>query len=95
MRVRPYYCYQAQLLEGTSHFRVPIERGIELFRARCAAAPAASPSPSFVLDTPYGKVPARSPATLRGRDGDDVRRRVLGWAHLARAQSPSTESPID
>ena len=26
MRVRPYYCYQAQLLEGTAHFRVPIER---------------------------------------------------------------------
>ena len=33
MRVRPYYCYQAQLLEGTAHFRVPIERGIEIFRA--------------------------------------------------------------
>ena len=32
MRVRPYYCYQAQLLEGTAHFRVPIEDGIELFR---------------------------------------------------------------
>ena len=29
MRVRPYYCYQAQLLEGTAHFRVPIEKGIE------------------------------------------------------------------
>jgi lysine 2,3-aminomutase len=27
MRVRPYYCYQAQLLEGTAHFRVPIETG--------------------------------------------------------------------
>jgi lysine 2,3-aminomutase len=24
MRVRPYYCYQAQLLEGTGHFRVPV-----------------------------------------------------------------------
>ena len=33
MRVRPYYVYQAQLLEGTEHFRVPIEDGIELFRS--------------------------------------------------------------
>ena len=24
------YCYQAQLLEGTAHFRVPIEDGIAL-----------------------------------------------------------------
>ena len=32
MRVRPYYCYQAQLLEGTAHFRTPIEKGIEIFR---------------------------------------------------------------
>jgi L-lysine 2,3-aminomutase len=32
MRVRPYYCYQAQFLEGTGHFRVPVERGLEIFR---------------------------------------------------------------
>jgi len=70
MRVRPYYCYQAQLLEGTAHFRVPIERGIEIFRA-LRGRTSGFAIPQYVLDTPYGKVPLTHPY-LRGRDGDDV-----------------------
>jgi lysine 2,3-aminomutase len=70
MRVRPYYCYQAQLLEGTAHFRVPIERGIEIFRA-LRGRTSGFAIPQYVLDTPYGKVPLSYPY-LRGRDGDDV-----------------------
>jgi len=70
MRVRPYYCYQAQLLEGTAHFRVPIERGVELFRA-LRGRTSGFAIPQYVLDTPYGKVPLSHPY-LRGRDGDDV-----------------------
>jgi lysine 2,3-aminomutase len=70
MRVRPYYCYQAQLLEGTAHFRVPIERGIELFRA-LRGRTSGFAIPLYVLDTPYGKVPLAHPY-VRGRDGDDV-----------------------
>ncbi len=70
MRVRPYYCYQAQLLEGTAHFRVPIERGVELFRA-LRGRTSGFAIPLYVLDTPYGKVPL-SHAYLRGRDGDDI-----------------------
>lgn len=70
MRVRPYYCYQAQLLEGTAHFRVPIERGIELFEA-LRGRTSGFAIPLYVLDTPHGKVPlARS--RVRGRDGDFV-----------------------
>ncbi len=70
MRVRPYYCYQAQLLEGTAHFRVPIERGIELFRA-LRGRTSGFAIPQYVLDTPYGKVPLTYPY-LRGREGDDI-----------------------
>ena len=70
MRVRPYYCYQAQLLEGTAEFRVPIERGVELFRA-LRGRTSGFAIPLYVLDTPYGKVPL-SHAYLRGRDGDHV-----------------------
>jgi lysine 2,3-aminomutase len=55
MRVRPYYCYQAQLLEGTAHFRVPIERGIEIQGAEGPNERVRDPT--YVLDTPYGKVP--------------------------------------
>ncbi|HET6304215.1 MAG TPA: KamA family radical SAM protein [Myxococcota bacterium] len=70
MRVRPYYCYQAQLLEGTEHFRVPIERGIELFR-RLRGRTSGFAIPLYVLDTPYGKVPLAHPH-VRGREGDFV-----------------------
>jgi lysine 2,3-aminomutase len=70
MRVRPYYCYQAQLLEGTAHFRAPIERGIELFRA-LRGRTSGFAIPQYVLDTPHGKVPLAHP-WVRGRDGDHV-----------------------
>jgi lysine 2,3-aminomutase len=70
MRVRPYYCYQAQLLEGTAHFRVPIERGIEIFRA-LRGRTSGFAIPQYVLDTPHGKVPISHPFWL-GRDGDDA-----------------------
>jgi len=70
LRVRPYYCYQAQLLEGTAHFRVPIERGVELFRA-LRGRTSGFAIPQYVLDTPHGKVPLSYPF-LRGREGDSV-----------------------
>jgi len=68
MRVRPYYCYQAQTLEGTAHFRVPIEEGLELFRAMRGRTSGFA-IPQYVLDTPYGKVPLQHPYA-RGREGD-------------------------
>jgi lysine 2,3-aminomutase len=70
MRVRPYYCYQAQLLEGTAQFRVPIERGLEIFRA-LRGRTSGFAIPQYVLDTPYGKVPL-SHSTWVGREGDEV-----------------------
>jgi lysine 2,3-aminomutase len=70
MRVRPYYVYQAQLLEGTAHFRTPVERGVEIFRA-LRGRTSGFAIPQYVLDTPYGKVPLDYPY-LRGREGDDV-----------------------
>lgn len=69
MRVRPYYVYQAQLLEGTEHFRVPIEDGIELFR-QMRGRTSGFAIPQYVLDTPHGKVPLDHPFA-KGRDGDD------------------------
>jgi lysine 2,3-aminomutase len=70
IRVRPYYCYQAQLLEGTGHFRTPVERGVEIFRA-LRGRTSGMAIPQYVLDTPHGKVPLTHPY-LKGRDGDEV-----------------------
>ena len=69
LRVRPYYCYQAQLLEGTAHFRVRIEDGIALFR-ELRGRTSGFAIPQYVLDTPHGKVPLLHPYA-RGREGDD------------------------
>lgn len=69
MRVRPYYVYQAQLLEGTEHFRVPIEDGLELFK-RLRGRTSGFAIPQYVLDTPHGKVPLDA-SFVKGRDGDD------------------------
>ncbi len=68
-RVRPYYVYQAQLLEGTAHFRVPIEEGLALFK-QMRGRTSGFAIPQYVLDTPYGKVPLDH-AWAKGRDGDD------------------------
>jgi lysine 2,3-aminomutase len=69
MRVRPYYVYQAQLLEGTQHFRVPIEDGLEIFR-QMRGRTSGFAIPQYVLDTPHGKVPLDYPFA-KGREGDD------------------------
>lgn len=69
-RVRPYYLYQCQVLKGTAHFRVQIERGIEMMRA-LRGRTSGFAIPQYVLDTPYGKVPLNY-QYLRERDGDEV-----------------------
>ncbi len=70
LRVRPYYLYQAQVLSGTGHFVVPVERGLEIIRGLRGWTTGFS-VPQYVLDTPMGKVPL-NPEYLVGRDGDYV-----------------------
>lgn len=80
LRVRPYYLYQAQVVEGTEHLRVPIEKGLDIVRALRGRTTGFG-IPQYVLDTPHGKVPL-SPNTLLGRAGADVvvRTRKGTWA---------------
>jgi lysine 2,3-aminomutase len=70
LRIRPYYVYQCQTLSGTEHFRVPIEVGTEIMRQLRGFTTGFS-VPTYVLDTPYGKVPM-GPNYVLGRDGDAV-----------------------
>ena len=68
-RVRPYYLFQCDLVYGTEHFRVPIERGLAIMRAlRCHVSGLAIPH--YVIDLPRGKgkVPL-SPDYLVRREG--------------------------
>jgi lysine 2,3-aminomutase len=70
MRVRPYYIYQAQLIGGTAHLRTPIETGMALMR-ELRGHTSGFAVPTYVLDTPDGKVPLTRDYVL-GRAGDHV-----------------------
>lgn len=70
MRVRPYYLYQAQLIGGTGHLRTPIEVGMHIMR-QLRGRTSGFAIPTYVLDTPYGKVPLNR-SYVSGRAGDYV-----------------------
>lgn len=54
IRVVPYYLHQLDLAKGTNHFRVPIERGIEIMRTLQGNVTGIA-LPRYVLDLPNGK----------------------------------------
>jgi lysine 2,3-aminomutase len=66
-RVKPYYLHHPDLVRGTGHFRVSIERGQALMKALRGRLSGLA-QPTYVLDVPggHGKVPI-GPAYL----GDD------------------------
>lgn len=58
MRVRPYYLYQCDLSDGLSHFRTPIEKGIEIIE-HLSGWTSGMAIPHFIVDLPKGggKIP--------------------------------------
>ncbi len=58
IRVRPYYLYQCDLVEGAGHFRTPVARGIEIMEA-LRGHTSGYAIPTYVIDAPGGggKVP--------------------------------------
>jgi lysine 2,3-aminomutase len=72
IRVRPYYIYQCDPISGSSHFRTPVEKGLEIV-AGLRGHTTGYAVPNFVIDAPGGggKIPL-VPEYLVGRDGDDV-----------------------
>ncbi len=58
IRVRPYYLYQADMVQGTDHFRTSVEEGIEIIRALRGHTSGLG-VPAYVIDAPGGggKIP--------------------------------------
>lgn len=54
IRVVPYYLHQLDLAKGTNHFRVPIERGIEIMKELQGKVTGIA-LPRYMLDIPGGK----------------------------------------
>lgn len=72
IRVRPYYIYQCDPVSGSSHFRTPVEKGLEIIRGLRGHTTGYA-CPTFVVDAPGGggKIPLL-PDYIVGRDGDDL-----------------------
>jgi lysine 2,3-aminomutase len=54
IRVKPYYIHQMDLVKGTSHFRTPVTRGLDIIRGLRGHVSGLA-VPHYVIDLPGGK----------------------------------------
>lgn len=72
IRVRPYYLYQCDPILGSSHFRTPVNKGLEIIQG-LRGFTSGYAVPTFVIDAPGGggKIPL-IPDYYQGRDQQGV-----------------------
>jgi len=72
MRVKPYYLYQCDPISGSSHFRTPVEKGLEIIRG-LRGFTSGYAVPTYVIDAPGGggKIPLM-PDYVLGREQDKL-----------------------
>lgn len=68
--VDPYYLFQGDLAAGTSHFRVPLSRGLALY-AELRKRLSGLELPRYAVDTPGGGGKSYLPEAIRGREGNE------------------------
>lgn len=80
IRVRPYYIYQCDLVEGAGHFRTPIAKGIEIIEA-LRGHTSGFAVPTFVVDAPGGggKIPVMPNYLISQSDHRIVLRNFEGY----------------
>ena len=71
-RVKPYYLYQCDPIVGSSHFRTPVSKGLEIIQGLRGHTTGYA-VPHYVIDAPKGggKIPIL-PEYVVGRDGDEL-----------------------
>ncbi len=70
MRARPYYLFHPHNVEGTEHLRPSVDVGLSIMR-KLRGNITGFAIPSYIIDTPSGKVPIGHNHIL-GRDGEDI-----------------------
>ena len=80
IRVRPYYIYQCDLVEGAGHFRTPVSKGIEIIEA-LRGHTSGYAVPTFVVDAPGGggKIPVGPNYLISQSDHKIVLRNYEGY----------------
>jgi len=94
MRVRPYYLYQCDLVEGAGHFRTPVAKGIEIVEG-LRGHTSGYAVPTFVVDAPGGggKIPVGPQYQLSASDHKVVLRNYEGF--ITTYEEPLEYSPHD
>lgn len=80
IRVRPYYLYQCDLVEGSGHFRTSVSRGIEIIEGLRGHTSGYS-VPTYVIDAPGGggKIPVMPNYVVSQAPGKVVVRNFEGF----------------
>jgi lysine 2,3-aminomutase len=80
IRVRPYYLYICDLVEGAGHFRTPVSKGIEIMEG-LRGHTSGFAVPTFVVDAPGGggKIPVMPNYLISSSDHKVVLRNYEGF----------------
>ncbi len=94
IRVKPYYLYQCDPIPGSSHFRTPVAKGLEVIRGLRGFTTGYA-VPTYVVDAPGGggKIPLLPEYLVGQEDGDLLLRNYEGNIYRY-PDSPSTDSVI-
>ncbi len=96
IRVRPYYIYQADMVQGTDHFRTTVEEGLEIIKS-LRGHTSGMAVPAYVIDAPGGggKIPLL-PDYLQSLGADVVLKNYQGKEfHYANAAERELDVPIE
>ena len=80
MRVRPYYLYQCDMVEGAGHFRTSVSKGVEIIES-LRGHTSGYAVPQFIVDAPGGggKIPVMPNYVLSTAPGKVVLRNYEGF----------------
>ena len=94
IRVRPYYLYQCDLVEGAGHFRTPVAKGIEIVEG-LRGHTSGYAVPHYIVDAPGGggKIPIMPNYLLSYSDHKVVVRNYEGY--VTTYEEPVVYTPHD
>jgi lysine 2,3-aminomutase len=94
IRVRPYYLYQCDLVEGAGHFRTPVAKGIEIMEG-LRGHTSGYAVPTYMIDAPGGggKIPVAPNYLISMSDHKVVLRNFEGF--ITTYEEPTDYKPSD
>ncbi len=93
-RIRPYYIYQCDLVEGAGHFRTPVGKGLEIIEG-LRGHTSGYAVPQFIVDAPGGggKIPVMPNYLISYSDHKVVLRNYEGY--ITTYEEPAEYTPHD